>query len=339
MNKPIQSKTIGEPDEFPVRLNWSVSEIAAIHCQPFNDLLFAAHKCHRANFDPNKIQLSALLNIKTGGCAEDCKYCSQSSRYDTGLKAGKLMDKEHVLKSAEIAKTNGADRFCMGAAWRDIKDRDLDQLLDIIASVKELGLEICATLGMATPEQLKTLKLAGLDYYNHNIDTSPEFYANVITTRTFDDRLKTLQAVRDAGINVCCGGILGLGETTDDRISMLETLATLPEHPQSFPVNTLVAIKGTPMENNKKTDPLELVRFIATARIVMPKTVIRLSAGRSELTGGEQALAYFAGANSIFYGKELLTTPNAEANDDRTLMTKLGLMPGIERKSAVSDPA
>lgn len=325
-------KTLAQPRDTPagarIRTDWERAEIRALHDRPFNDLLYTAHSQHRAVFDPNTVQLSTLLNIKSGGCPEDCKYCSQSSRYKTDLQNEKLMDKETILDAARRARAIGAERFCMGAAWRDIKDRDVPKLAAIVAAVKALGLETCVTLGMATREQLSTLREAGLDYYNHNIDTSEEYYPQVISTRVFADRLDTLEAVRDAGIKVCCGGILGLGETIEDRISMLHTLATLPEHPQSVPVNMLVPIPGTPFAKNAKIDPLDLTRFIATARLVMPESVIRLSAGRSDLDESTQALAYFAGANSIFFGETLLTTPNADMHGDETLFKKLGIAAG-----------
>ena len=311
-----------------LRTDWTRAEIRALHDQPFNDLLYSAQAQHRAVFDPNTVQLSTLLNIKSGGCPEDCKYCSQSARYKTGLQNEKLMDQQTILAAARRARAIGAERFCMGAAWRNIKDRDVPKLAGIIAAVKALGLETCVTLGMATREQLSTLRAAGLDYYNHNIDTSEEYYAEVVTTRAFADRLDTLEAVREAGIKVCCGGILGLGERVEDRIAMLHTLATLPRHPQSVPVNTLVPIKGTPFSENAKIDPLDLARFIATARLVMPESVIRLSAGRSDLDQSAQALAYFAGANSIFFGEALLTTPNANMRGDATLFKKLGIAAG-----------
>ena len=311
-----------------IRTDWERAEIRALHDRPFNDLLYTAHSQHRAVFDPNTVQLSTLLNIKSGGCPEDCKYCSQSSRYKTDLQNEKLMDKKTILDAARRARAIGAERFCMGAAWRDIKDRDVPKLAAIVSAVKALGLETCVTLGMATREQLSALREAGLDYYNHNIDTSEEYYPQVVSTRAFADRLDTLEAVRDAGIKVCCGGILGLGETIEDRISMLHTLATLPQHPQSVPVNILVPIPGTPFAKNTKIDPLDLARFIATARLVMPKSVIRLSAGRSDLDESAQALAYFAGANSVFFGETLLTTPNADVQGDETLFKKLGIAAG-----------
>lgn len=315
-----------------IRTDWTRAEIRALHDQPFNDLLYMAQRQHRAVFDPNTVQLSTLLNIKRGGCPEDCKYCSQSARYQTGLQNQKLMNKETILAAARRARAIGAERFCMGAAWRDIKDRDVPKLAAIISAVKALGLETCVTLGMATRAQLLTLREAGLDYYNHNIDTSEEYYPEVISTRAFADRLDTLGAVRDAGIKMCCGGILGLGETVEDRVSMLHTLATLPEHPQSVPVNTLVPIAGTPFAKKARIDPLDLARFIATARLVMPHSVIRLSAGRSDLDESAQALAYFAGANSIFFGEALLTTPNADMQGDETLFSKLGIAAGANRR-------
>ncbi len=308
-----------------VRSDWTLDEVEALFALPFNDLLYQAHQTYRAFFDPNEIQLSTLLSIKTGGCSEDCKYCSQSSSYNTGLEAEKLMARDDVLAAARKAKENGAGRFCMGAAWRELKDRDVDKICDIISDVKGLGLETCVTLGMIENAQAKRLKEAGLDYYNHNIDTSENFYGEVVTTRSFADRLETLEAVRGAGINVCSGGIVGLGETEQDRASMLQTLATLPEHPGSVPINMLVPVPGTPYAENKKLDVFDFVRTIAVARILMPASRVRLSAGRTGLSEEAQALAFFAGANSIFYGEELLTTPNPEANRDNMLMEKLQL--------------
>ena len=308
-----------------VRTDWTLNEVSDLFALPFNDLLDRAHQTHRAFFDANEIQLSTLLSIKTGGCAEDCKYCSQSSKYDTGLEASKLMARDEVMAAARKAKANGSGRFCMGAAWRELKDRDLDDICAIISDVKGLGLETCVTLGMITGDQADRLQEAGLDYYNHNIDTSENYYGEVITTRTFADRINTLETVRQAGINVCCGGIVGMGESEADRASMLHTLATLPDHPGSVPINMLVPVPGTPMANNEKLDVFDFIRTIAVARVLMPASLVRLSAGRSDLSEEAQALAFFAGANSIFYGEELLTTPNPEADKDRRLMRKLGL--------------
>jgi len=309
----------------PVRNDWTLDEIAGLFALPFNDLLYRAHRTYRAYFDPNEIQLSTLLSIKTGGCPEDCKYCSQSSRYDTGLEAEKLMRRDDIFSAAQKAKDNGAGRFCMGAAWRELKDRDVDEICDIVSDVKGLGLETCMTLGMLSTDQAKRLGEAGLDYYNHNIDTSERYYAEVVTTRRFEDRLETLEAVRAAGINVCSGGIVGMGETADDRMSMLHTLATLPQHPGSVPINMLVPVPGTPFGDGAKIDVFDFIRTIAVARILMPASYVRLSAGRTGLSEEAQALAFFAGANSIFYGEELLTTPNPGADGDRALMARLGL--------------
>ncbi|SVA38811.1 uncharacterized protein METZ01_LOCUS91665, partial [marine metagenome] len=293
-----------------IRNDWNLEEINALFNMPFNDLLFMAHSIHREIFDPNQVQVSSLLNIKTGACSEDCSYCSQSSKYDTGLDREKLMEVEQVLLQAKEAKDKGASRFCMGAAWRNPTDKSLDKVIPMIKGVKELGMEACVTLGMLTQGQAIKLKEAGLDYYNHNIDTSKENYSNVVTTRIFQDRLDTLEAVQNADINVCSGGILGMGETQTDRASMLQSLANLETHPDSVPINLLVPIPGTPFENIEPPSESEFVRTIAVARILMPKSVVRLSAGRLEMGEGMQALCFFAGANSIFYGDQLLTTGN-----------------------------
>ncbi len=308
-----------------VRHDWTSAEAQAIYHQPFNDLLFAAHLVHRAHFKPNAIQKSRLLSIKTGGCAEDCGYCSQSAHHASGLSASKLMEVERVIEEARKAKAAGATRYCMGAAWRSPKARDMAQITAMVAGVKALGLETCMTLGMLDDTQVVELKSAGLDYYNHNIDTSKAHYGNVITTRTFADRLETLARVREAGINVCSGGIVGLGETAADRVDMLVTLANLPEHPGSVPINMLIAIPGTPLENVAKVDPIDFVRTIATARILMPKSYVRLSAGRTGMSDETQALCFFAGANSIFAGDTLLTTDNPGEDADSALFAKLGL--------------
>ncbi len=307
------------------RHDWQISGIRSLHDMPFNDLLFKAHTVHRENFDPNEIQLSTLLNIKTGGCPEDCSYCSQSIKNNTGMIAGKLIPLDDILQKARKAKSAGADRFCMGAAWRDVKDRDLGKLSEIVEGVKKIGLETCMTLGMLTADQAKTLKDAGLDFYNHNIDTSETFYPSIVTTRKFSDRLDTLSTVQAAGIKVCSGGILGLGESIDDRLSMLQVLANLQEHPKSLPINMLVPIEGTPLAESKEVVALDLIRIIAVARIMMPQTVLRLSAGRSSLSDEAQAMAFFAGAGSIFYGDELLTTSNPVADKDDALLSQLGL--------------
>ena len=308
-----------------IRHDWTHDEGRAVYGQPFNDLLFHAQSVHRRYFDPNRIQKSTLANIKTGGCAEDCAYCSQSSRYDTGLKASKLMAVDTVLAQAKAARDNGATRFCMGAAWRSPKGRDMDALCDMVREVKALGLETCMTLGMLDDLQTEQLRDAGLDYYNHNVDTSERYYDTVITTRTYQDRLDTLARVRDAGMKVCCGGIIGMGEQGGDRIAMLVTLANLPKHPESVPINMLVPIAGTPMGDLPPLDPIEFVRTIATARVMMPRAYVRLSAGRNEMTDELQALCFFAGANSIFAGDKLLTTGNNEVDRDDALFARLGL--------------
>lgn len=308
-----------------VRTDWTLDEVRELFALPFADLMFHAQRVHRMHFDPNEVQVSTLLSIKTGACPEDCSYCSQSIRFDTGLKAEPLMDLAEVLEKARIAKANGATRFCMGAAYRSPKPKQLAQIAMMIREVRAMGMETCATLGMLTPEQARDLKAAGLDYYNHNLDTSEAHYSKVITTRTYQDRLDTLQAVRDAGINVCCGGILGLGETTQDRAEFLHTLATLPEHPQSVPINQLMQVAGTPLYGADKPDALDFVRVIAVARLLMPKSHVRLSAGRSEMTQETQALCFLAGANSIFYGDKLLTTENPDEHHDRKLFERLGI--------------
>lgn len=305
----------------------SLDDAKIIYNLPFNDLLFQAQSVHREHFDPNAVQISRLLSIKTGGCAEDCGYCSQSARSPTGLKASRLMMVEKVLAEARKAKAEGASRYCMGAAWRSPKDRDMETLVDMVAGVKALGLETCMTLGMLSPQQAGTLAEAGLDYYNHNIDTSEEFYPQVITTRTFADRLETLANVRDAGMKVCAGGILGMGETTDDRISMLVTLANLPEPPESVPINMLIPIPGSRLANAEPVDPVEFVRTIALARILMPRSHVRLSAGRTQMSDEMQALCFFAGANSIFAGDTLLTAENPGEDHDTALFRRLGLKP------------
>ena len=308
-----------------IRNDWNLEEINALFNMPFNDLLFMAHSIHREIFDPNQVQVSSLLNIKTGACPEDCSYCSQSSKYDTGLEREKLMEVEQVLLQAKEAKDKGASRFCMGAAWRNPTDKSLDKVIPMIKGVKELGMEACVTLGMLTQGQAIKLKEAGLDYYNHNIDTSKENYTNVVTTRIFQDRLDTLEAVQNADINVCSGGILGMGETQTDRASMLQSLANLETHPDSVPINLLVPIPGTPFENIEPPSESEFVRTIAVARILMPKSVVRLSAGRLEMGEGMQALCFFAGANSIFYGDQLLTTGNPTVDNDQLLFDRLGI--------------
>jgi biotin synthase len=309
------------------RSDWSRAEIADLFALPFAELMFRAQAIHRAHFDPSEVQISTLLSIKTGGCPEDCGYCSQSSKHDTGLKATKLMDVEAVLADARAAKAAGASRFCMGAAWRSPKDKDLDAVCEMVEGVSALGMETCVTLGMLTAPQAVRLKQAGLDYYNHNLDTSPEYYRHIISTRTYQDRLDTLEHVRGAGINVCCGGIVGMGESAEDRTGLIHALATLPTHPESVPINALVQIEGTPQGLSKPLDPIDFVRTIAVARITMPRSMVRLSAGREEMSDETQALCFLAGANSIFYGPRLLTTPNPVADSDRALFGRLGITP------------
>lgn len=310
-----------------LRHDWSAAEISALFDLPFSDLMFRAQTVHREWFDPNEVQMSTLLSIKTGGCPEDCAYCPQSARYNTELDAEKLMEVEAVLVAAKRAKDGGATRYCMGAAWRSPKDRDMDKVCAMIEGVKAMGMETCVTLGMLSDDQTERLKGAGLDYYNHNIDTSESFYGDVITTRTYDDRLETLSRVRDAGINVCCGGIVGMGEARDDRVGMMLTLATLPKHPESVPINLLLQVEGTPLHGTEELDPLEFVRSIAVARILMPASVVRLSAGREIMSDEMQALCFMAGANSIFVGEKLLTTPNPGRSRDESLFARLGIRP------------
>ncbi|KUZ13616.1 biotin synthase [Burkholderia diffusa] len=318
-----------QPDAIPVAApapqRWRVADVVALFDLPFNDLMFRAQQVHREHFDANAVQLSTLLSIKTGGCEEDCGYCSQSSHHETGLKAEKLMDVDAVLDAARAAKANGASRFCMGAAWRNPKERHMPALTEMVRGVKELGLETCMTLGMLEDEQAQQLADAGLDYYNHNLDTSPEFYGQVISTRTYQDRLDTLDRVRDAGINVCCGGIIGMGESRRERAGLISQLANLNPYPESVPINNLVAIEGTPLEGTAPLDPFEFVRTIAVARITMPKAVVRLSAGREQLDDAMQAMCFLAGANSMFYGDQLLTTSNPQTQRDRALFERLGI--------------
>jgi len=314
-----------------IRHDWTRAQLRALFALPFPELMFRAQSVHRAHFDPTEVQISTLLSIKTGGCPEDCAYCPQSGHYDTGVKAEKLMALDAVLAEARAAKAAGASRFCMGAAWREPKERDLDKVCEMVEGVRALGLETCATLGMLTGPQARRLKAAGLDYYNHNLDTSAEYYGEIITTRSYRERLDTLGFVRDAGINVCCGGIVGMGESEEDRAGMIVTLANLPVHPESVPINLLVRVAGTPLASGAQKaatlDPLDFVRTIAVARIAMPQSVVRLSAGREDMSEETQALAFLAGANSIFYGPKLLTTPNPERDHDTALMDKLGLRP------------
>jgi biotin synthase len=309
------------------RHDWTLEEVEALFELPFAELVFRAAEVHRRWFDPAEVQLSQLLSVKTGGCAENCGYCSQSSSFKTGVPASKLMDADVVVAQAAEAKAGGAQRFCMGAAWRDLKDRDLPKVAAMISGVKALGMETCATLGMLTADQAKALKAAGLDYYNHNLDTGPDYYSSVVTTRTYQDRLDTLAHVRDAGLSTCCGGIVGMGETRRDRAGLLHSLATLPAHPDSLPINDLMPVPGTPLAEARGVDGLEFVRTIAVARLVCPKSVVRLSAGREHMSRELQALAFLAGANSIFIGSKLLTTANPEKDSDESLLADLGMRP------------
>ena len=320
IDQPLQSNS-------PLRHDWLADEAAELYVQPLNDLLFQAHTIHRQFFDANEIQLSALLNIKEGGCPEDCGYCPQSIRYHTEVEVQPTMPLAQVVSAAKAAKEQGASRFCMGGAWRSPKKKDFEQVLAMIKAVSAEGLETCATLGMLTDAQAQQLKQAGLDYYNHNLDTSPDFYKNIISTRTYHDRLTTLEHVRNAGLNVCCGGIVGMGEDAADRIGMLITLSNMPKHPESVPINMLVRIEGTPLSDAADLDPFDLVRTIAVARIMMPVSYVRLSAGRTSMDDSFQALCFFAGANSIFYGDKLLTTENPEHVKDMQLFRRLGLRP------------
>jgi biotin synthase len=322
MNAPAKNLHDGT-----VRNHWTKAEIAALFDLPFTELVFRAAQVHRQNFASDEVQISTLLSIKTGGCPEDCGYCSQSATHETGLKASKLMDIQAVLADAKAAKDAGATRFCMGAAWRSPKDKDLDKVCEMVEGVKAMGMETCVTLGMLSPDQATRLKGAGLDYYNHNIDTSPEYYKEIITTRTYQDRLDTLECVRNAGINVCCGGIVGMGEAESDRVGMIHALATLPSHPESVPINALVQVKGTRLGDSAPIDGIDFVKMIAVARITMPKSFVRLSAGRGEMSDETQALCFLAGANSIFYGDKLLTTPNPEESSDMKLLARLGMKP------------
>ncbi len=311
-----------------VRNDWQLAEVKALYALPFNDLLFKAQTIQRENFDPNEVQISSLLSIKTGSCSEDCGYCPQSARYDADLTPEALMPVDEVIKSAKLAKDQGASRFCMGAAWRSPKDKDIERVVEMVQGVKSLGMETCVTLGMLTDKQTAALKEGGLDYYNHNLDTSEDYYSEVITTRTYQDRLDTLARVRDSGINVCCGGIVGMGESDDDRANLLIELANLPKHPESVPINMLVKVEGTPLDNTEVLDPIVFIRTIAVARILMPQSRVRLSAGRKEMSDEMQALCFFAGANSIFYGDKLLTTENPMSNHDLALFERLGIHSG-----------
>lgn len=307
------------------RHDWSREEVEALFALPFNDLLYRAHRLHREHFDPNEVQLSTLLNIKSGGCPEDCAYCPQSARYHTGVENEAILDCKDVIAAAKSAREMGATRFCMGGAWRSPREKDFVRVLDMVRAVNDLGMESCATLGMLTSEQAQRLKEAGLAFYNHNLDTSPEYYGDIISTRDYQDRLDTLQHVRDAGIRVCCGGIIGMGETAGDRAGLLMTLANLEEHPESVPINLLVRVEGTPLADEEDIDPFDMVRTIAAARILMPASWVRLSAGRTGMSDSIQALCFFAGANSVFFGEKLLTTENPQKEKDLALFEQLGL--------------
>ncbi|WP_441244671.1 biotin synthase BioB [Tardiphaga sp. 768_D3_N2_1] len=323
-----------------LRHDWQRHEAQALYDLPFADLIFQAQSIHRSNFDPNHVETASLLSIKTGGCAEDCGYCSQSAHYNTDVKATKLMDRDAVIATAQRAKDAGASRFCMAAAWRNPKDKDLDRVCDMVSAVKGLGLETCATLGMLTEDQAKRLQDAGLDFYNHNVDTSPEFYGKIITTRTMEDRIETLARARHAGLKVCCGGIIGMGEQVEDRLGMLMLLANLPHHPDSVPINMWNEVKGVPVNDTaERPDPIALVRMIAVARIMMPKSVVRLSAGRQYMTDELQALCFVAGANSIFIGDVLLTTRNPQTDRDANLLDRLGMTSRLDEVSGKSAPA
>ena len=320
--------------EDSLRHDWQLPEVQALFALPFSDLLYRAQTVHRTHFDPNDVQISSLLSIKTGACAEDCAYCPQSAHYQTGLGKEDLIPVDAVLQAASQAKALGASRFCMGAAWRSPTDGDVERVVAMIAGVRALGMETCVTLGMLTDSQTQRLKQAGLNYYNHNLDTSEDYYPEIITTRTYQDRLDTLRRVREAGINVCCGGIIGLGESADDRANLLIELANLPQHPESVPINRLVRVEGTPLAQAEPVDPLDFVRTIAVARILMPASRVRLSAGRAEMSDEMQALCFLAGANSIFYGVKLLTTENPLADRDRRLFQRLGLrMDGLQAET------
>ncbi|MDO8925754.1 MAG: biotin synthase BioB [Sideroxyarcus sp.] len=310
---------------------WSIAEIEALFKLPFSDLMFRAQQIHRENFDPNAVQLSTLLSIKTGGCTEDCGYCTQSSYHSAGVENMKMLDIDEVLKAAKAAKSAGAGRFCMGAAWREPSENDMKAVVEMVREVRALGMETCATLGMLNDEQTEQLRVAGLDYYNHNLDTAPEFYGNIISTRDYQDRIDTLERVRKAGMNVCSGGIIGLGENLTQRAGLIAQLANMDPYPESVPINNLVKVEGTPLAETEDIDPLDFVRMIAVARITMPKAFVRLSAGRGEMSDAVQALCFLGGANSIFYGEQLLTTGNPEVERDRALMNKLGLYPLTEK--------
>ena len=329
MNAPVLNAPTPHSGADPAqpRNDWTLEEVEALFELPFTELTFRAAEAHRRWFDPTELQISQLLSVKTGGCPENCGYCSQSQHFKTATTASKLMEAEAVIAAAREARDGGAQRFCMGAAWRDLKDRDLPRVAAMISGVKALGLETCATLGMLTPDQAKALKAAGLDFYNHNLDTGPDYYDQVVTTRTYQERLDTLEAVRDAGMSTCCGGIVGMGETRRDRAGLLHQLATLPSHPESLPINDLMPIPGTPLGGSEPVDPLEFVRMIAVARLVCPKSVVRIAAGREHMSKELQALCFLAGANSIFVGGRLLTTNNPERNADEALLADLKMRP------------
>lgn len=336
-NDISQPKPLTDSMQHDIRHDWTLEEVNALYNMPFNDLMFKAQTVHRTHFDPNYVQVSTLLSIKTGACPEDCKYCPQSARYDTGLEKERLMEIEKVIQRAKEARATGSTRFCMGAAWRNPRERDMPYVVDMVKQVKSLGLETCMTLGMLTREQAIALKQAGLDYYNHNLDTSPEYYGDIITTRTYQDRLDTLQNVGDAGMHVCSGGIVGMGEKGDDRAGLLIALSNLERHPESVPINMLVKVKGTPLDKVDDLDPFEFIRTIAIARIMMPQSFVRLSAGREAMNEQMQAMCFMAGANSIFYGCKLLTTSNPETHEDVMLFKKLGI--NSHQTKAYSDEA
>jgi biotin synthase len=339
MNSSSAVNINNSPSKVQLKHDWTVAEISRLYALPMNDLLFHAHTIHRENFSANEVQTSTLMSIKTGACPEDCAYCPQSGHYNTGLSKEQLVALEEVIKNAKKAKQAGATRFCMGAAWRSPRGKDFPVVLEMVKEVKRLGLETCVTLGMIDNEQAHQLKDAGLDYYNHNLDTSEEYYDQIITTRTFADRLNTLGHVRDAGMKVCAGGILGMGETQNDRLGLLQALANLPEHPQSVPINQLIAVKGTPLQDAKAIDPLDFVRMVAVARIMMPQSYVRLSAGRENMSDEMQAMCFFAGANSIFYGDKLLTTDNPDVDKDIKLFNRLGLTPEGGKFPNIQDSA
>lgn len=325
MNANVESVANSTGSTEKIRHDWTVDEVKALFKKAFSDLIFEAQTMHREFFNPNQVQVSTLLSIKTGRCPEDCGYCPQSVRFDTKVETEALLPLDEVIEKARQAKANGSSRFCMGAAWRSPKDKDLEPVIEMVKAVKSLGLETCVTLGMLNAEQSVRLKEAGLDYYNHNLDTSPEYYGDVITTRTYQDRLDTIMHVRDAGMNVCCGGILGMGEAEKDRYGLMQQLANLEQHPESVPINLLVKVEGTPLADSEELDPIEFVRAVAVARIMMPKSHVRLSAGRENMSDEMQALCFLAGANSIFYGEKLLTTPNPSENTDKQLFGQLGI--------------